>query len=253
VAERFIRQGEPAVDFGGPPLSAKPSTAQYVAQLRKLALEARPHDKVTTPEVAEVQDRRLREALERLRAEPTAEAHRDVAVEYRRLGIADAAYTHVSAAIRLAPKEAASYDLRARIWRSWGLPELGIPDARRAVALAPRSASAWNTLGLLLENSRRPVEGVKAYLQAVVLEDQAAYAWSNLCRVWVVGRDGASAIHACRRAQALAPADTAVAANLVVAERLMAPARLSQPDSVSADREAGAPHGVTRRSPPVHY
>jgi tetratricopeptide (TPR) repeat protein len=252
IADHFIRQGEPTVNFGGP--VAKPSTDEYVAQLRKLALEAHPREKSTTGEVAEGRDERLRQALIRLQAGPTAQAHRDVAVEYRRLRIADAAYGHLSTAIRLAPNEAASYDLRARLWRGWKLPQLGLPDARRAVALAPRSASAWNTLGLLLEETGRHAESLKAYLHAVVLEDDAAYAWSNLCRVWIADREGASAIQACRRASSLAPADSKVAANLVVAERLIAPpSRPAPSESVSVDRRHDSTPGVTHRTPPVHY
>ena len=252
IADHFVRQGEPAVDLGGP--VAKPSTDEYVAKLRQLALEAHPRQKSTTGDVAEGTDERLRQALGRLKAAPTAAAHRDVAIEYRRLRIPDAAYSHLSAAIRLAPNEAASFDLRARIWRGWKLPRLGLPDARRAVALAPRSASAWNTLGLLLEETGQRGESLKAYLHAVVLEDAAAYAWSNLCRVWIADRDGQSAVQACRRASALAPADATVAANLVVAERLVTPtSRPATGESISVDRRHDGTPNATRPTSPVHY
>ena len=223
VADRFIKHGKPSINYGGK-LGSTP-TADYVSQLRKLSLEARPRAKTVSPEVAEVKDERLRNALAQLAAGPSADGHRQVAIEYRRLGIADAAFTHLSAAIKLDPKDAASYDLRARIWRGWGTPELGLPDARKAVALAPQSATAWNTLGLLLDAGGQTDEGVRAYLHAVVLEDAAPYAWSNLCRVWTVKGDGSSAVQACKRALALAPGSPTLEMNLVKAERLLAPAR----------------------------
>src|SRR5262245_27286505 len=223
VADRFIKHGKPSINYGGKLGST--ATSDYVSQLRKLSLEGRPRAKTVSPEVAEVKDERLRNALAQLAAGASADAHRQVAIEYRRLGIADAAFTHLSAAIKLDPKDAASYDLRARIWRGWGTPELGLPDARKAVALAPQSATASSTLGLLLDAGGQTDEGVRAYLHAVVLEDAAPYAWSNLCRVWTVKGDGSSAVQACKRALALAPGSPTLEMNLVKAERLLAPAR----------------------------
>jgi tetratricopeptide (TPR) repeat protein len=217
LADRFITEGEPSIDLGG--TIQQPLAGPDVAQLRKLAATAKPHAKDSTAEVAEGRDPRLRDRLALLKKAPSAEHHRDVAIEYRRLGIADAAFDHLSSAIRLDPKDAASFDLRARLWRSWRLPEFGVPDARKAVALAPQSATAWNTLGLLLEDSRKVPDGITAYLKAVELDDQAAYAWSNLCRVLTARTDTAAAIKACRRAIGLDPASEASQRHLAEAER----------------------------------
>jgi Flp pilus assembly protein TadD len=196
VADRFVHRGEPSINLGGPTLS---QTSSYMAQLRKLSAEARPRPKQQAAEVAETQDVRLRDALAALKAEPSAAAHRAVAIEYRRLAILDAAFSHLSKAIRLEPHDASLFDLRARIWRAWMLPHLGLADARKAVQLAPDSATAWNTLGLLLESSAGSEVATKAYLQAVVLDRHAAYAWNNLCRVWMDRSDGQSASKACER------------------------------------------------------
>ena len=98
----------------------------------------------------ESQDPALAAALLRLALIPTPAHHRAVADEYRRLAILDAAFDHLSAATRLNPQDAAAYDARARIWRDWGYPELGMGDSARAVFYAPRSAAAHNTRGTLL-------------------------------------------------------------------------------------------------------
>lgn len=219
LADRFVRQGEPSIDLGGPVPSL--DTGAYVAQLRKLAEEARPRAKAQTQEVAEVRNPRLRDRLAALRVAPSAAAHREVAAEYRRLGVLDAAYSHLSAAIRLSPRDAALFDLRARIWRAWTMPRLGLPDARKAVALAPQSATAWNTLGLLLEGSGSVEQAVEVYQRAARLDDRAGYAWENLCRAWTQGGDAPSALEACRRALSLDPASRFAAMNLHTAERVL--------------------------------
>lgn len=231
--DRFVTQGEPAIDLGGPPQA---STDQYVAKLRALAVQARPRAKTATPEMLEARDQGLRDALSVLAVAPSATAHRAVALEYRRLGISDAAYTHISAAIRLNPTDATAYDLRARIWRAWGLPGLGLPDARRAVALAPHSATAWNTLGLMLEGRGSVTLAIRAYLRAVQIDREAGYAWNNLCRTWTSAGEGAAAVPACRRTIELDPSLTGAQIALFKAEQLGAP----RPPSVRASEHAAA-------------
>ena len=98
----------------------------------------------------EARIRRCRRRCSMLRLRPSAERHRAVADEYRRLGITDAAFDHLSAATRLDPADA------ARVRRAGAnLARLGLPAARhgrraRAVFFAPRSAAAHNTRGTLL-------------------------------------------------------------------------------------------------------
>jgi len=96
-------------------------------------------------------DERLTAALAQLSRMPTSEAHRQVAVEYRRLGVLDHAQEHFTAALKLDPKDVKSRDGLARIWRDWGFPNMALPEARRAVADAPRSAAAANTLGTVFQ------------------------------------------------------------------------------------------------------
>lgn len=223
ISDRFIKQGDPSIDLGGPPPTA--STDEYIAQLRALAAQARPRAKALSPGMLEARDPQLRSALAALAARPSADAHRSVALEYRRLGIPDAAFTHVSAAIRLDPKDAAAHDLRARIWRGWGLPGLGIADAKRAVALAPRSATAWNTLGLILEGNGSLTVAISAYLHAVHNDPDGAYAWNNLCRAWLRAGEGPAAQQACRRTLALDSSYTAAQIALAQSEQMTEPRR----------------------------
>src|SRR4029450_5681722 len=106
-----------------------------------------------------------------------------VAKEYRRLGIMDAAFDHLTAATRLDPRDAAAYDARARIWRDWGFPELGMGDSARAVFFAPRSAAAHNTRGTLLAAAGLEVEARREFEKALALDPNAGFARANLCRV----------------------------------------------------------------------
>ena len=131
----------------------------------------------------EAQDPELAAALLRLTVVATPEHHRKVADEYRRLRIMDAAFDHLSAATRLDPRDAAAYDARARIWRDWGYPGLGLGDSARAVFYAPRSAAAHNTRGTLLAAAGFKDEAVREFKVALALDPHAAFARANLCRL----------------------------------------------------------------------
>jgi Tfp pilus assembly protein PilF len=238
MSDYLIKQGNPAVDFGGPPLDADPAAS--VAALRQKAIDALPKGKVVASAEAEVTDPRLRQRLEALKAAPSAAAHRDVALEYRRMGVLDAAYDHLSSAIRLDDQDASAYDLRARIWRTWKMSALGIADARKAVELEPRSAPAWNTLGLLLEDSAEPDGAGRALLTALTFEEEAPYAWVNLCRLWT--RAGSVfAADVCRSALRLNPDSKPVRANLQRAERIVGAQRLVSPASQLEQRAGVEP------------
>ena len=119
----------------------------------------------------------------RLALVPTPAHHRAVADEYRRLQILDAAFDHLSAATRLNPQDAAAYDARARIWRDWGHPELGMADSARAVFYAPRSAAAHNTRGTLLAAAGLKEEALREFEAALALDPNASFARVNLCRL----------------------------------------------------------------------
>lgn len=128
-------------------------------------------------------DSGLAAALLQLAAVPTAEHHRAVADEYRRLKILDAAFDHLSAATRLDPRDAAAYDARARIWRDWGAPHLGLADSTRAVYYAPRSATAHNTRGTLLAAAGMKAEAAHEFEVALEIDPSASFARTNLCQL----------------------------------------------------------------------
>jgi tetratricopeptide (TPR) repeat protein len=128
----------------------------------------------------EAHDPKLSAALLKLRLLPSAAQHRAAADEYRRLGVLDAAFDQLSAAIQLDPRDAAAYDGRARIWRDWGAPAMGMGDASRAVYYAPRSAAAHNTLGTLLAATDRREDARREFITAVALDPSASFAQANL-------------------------------------------------------------------------
>jgi tetratricopeptide (TPR) repeat protein len=131
----------------------------------------------------ESHDPKLAAALLKLKLLPSAAQHRAAADEYRRLGVLDAAFDHLTAAIRIDPHDAAAYDARARIWRDWGVPRLGMGDAARAVYYAPRSAAARNTLGTLLAANDQSDEARREFLKALALDPSASFARENLNRL----------------------------------------------------------------------
>jgi tetratricopeptide (TPR) repeat protein len=132
-------------------------------------------------QTVEAQDPALANALIGLRLAPSAERHRAVAAEYRRLRVDDAAFDHLTAAMRLNPTDAAAYDQRARIWRDWGFPQLGMTDAARAVYFAPASAEAHNTRGTLLAAIGEIDLAREEFRTALKLDQDATFAARNLC------------------------------------------------------------------------
>jgi tetratricopeptide (TPR) repeat protein len=153
----------------------------------------------------EAQDPVLAKALLLLEAAPSAARHRDVADAYLRLGVSDQAHEHLSAAVKLEPHDAASWDRMARIWRDWGFPHLGLSDAHRAVFYAPASPAAHNTLGTVLHALGRNDDARTQFERALQLDPTAAYALNNLCYTWTLDGQVGAAVTACQRALAIQP------------------------------------------------
>jgi len=164
----------------------------------------------------EASDSALSAALLKLTVLPSAAAHRDVAREYRRLGVMDMAHEHFSHAVALDRTDAVSYEALARIWRDWGTPQLALADAYRAVRFAPDSASAANTLGTVLHRLHRVDVAMDWYARAITLDPQAWYALNNLCYAQVM-TGGVVARETCRRAVAAAPDANVAKNNLALA------------------------------------
>jgi Tfp pilus assembly protein PilF len=131
----------------------------------------------------EAGDPALAAALLSVRLAPSAARHRAVADQYQRLGILDAAFDQLTAATRIDRRDAAAYDARARIWRQWGFPLMGVADANRAIFYAPKSASAHNTLGTLLAAAGRYDAARRSFERALVVDPTASFARDNLSRL----------------------------------------------------------------------
>jgi tetratricopeptide (TPR) repeat protein len=206
-----IARGDPRTQRGVP----DDSLDSYIARVLAVSSAARTTS-ATAAAPVEAEDPSLSAALTRVAMAPTAAHLRQAGFEYRRLGINDMAYRYFTRAIDEDRKDATSFDMRARIWRDWGVPVLGYPDAYRAVALAPRSPEAANTLGTLFEAAGNPLAARVWYERAVSLSPAAGYALSNLCYLSVMRAD-ADAVAACERAVAAAPDSTAARNNLALA------------------------------------
>lgn len=189
----------------------------YMGKVRAMSTAARPPRSAgVLTQTLENWDPELAAALAVLAGAPTAENHRRVAQEYRRVHVLDMAHSHLTAAVGIDGSDAAAYDALARVWRDFGFPAMGFGDAHRAVYLAPASPAAVNTLGTLLQATGRVREARDSYARALQLDPQASYALNNLCYASVMLGERA-AVAACERAQVLLPASRVAGNNLALA------------------------------------
>ena len=212
----------------------------FIAKVRQLSLEARPARQPNAATI-EATDKGLIAARLLLEQAPTAEHHRLVAASYVRLGVFDAAYDHFSAALRLDPRDSASLDGLARIWRDWGFPQRGLGDAYRAIGLAPNAPAPRNTLGTLLVGMGQPAAARVAFERALTLDPGASYALSNLCYTALLEGDASRAVDRCRAALDVDP-------NLKTARNNLALAYAAAGDFAAASREFGVSGGCRRRA-----
>jgi len=204
------------VEIGKPPVPPQEAFEAYVAKLRRLAVSSRPRPSGSLVPTLEATDSAMSSALLELTIVPTPSGHRRVAERYRELGVLDLAYDHFSRAVQLDRSDAAAYDGLARIWRDWGTPALGLPDALRAVRYAPSWAPAHNTLGTLLLALGRQPEARRAYERALALDPKAAYALNNLCYLSFLQGEFTKAASECQAALTIDPGLTAARNNLAL-------------------------------------
>ncbi len=169
---------------------------RYIADVRAAAAAARPGQ----PSTIEGQDRALAALRLRLTTGPTAALHRELADAYMRLGVLDAAQSHFTAALRLAPRDAAAYDGRARAWRKAGFPRFALGDAHRAVFLAPASPAYRNTLGTILLKLGHSADARDQFARVLKQNPRASYALNNMCYVDLLRGDSHAAVEWCRTA-----------------------------------------------------
>jgi len=178
---QFIKQGRPAMNYGGPPPPDAAELRRQTSKVRK-AVAATP---TPAPLGATIEntDPRLGAALLLELVAPTAESSLQVAQEYRRLNVPDAAYGRLNRALAKDPFLAEAHETMARVWRDWGMPQQGLGAAYRAAAYDTGSASAQHTLGTLLDAMGRFADARAAYERAVSIDPNAAWALSNLCYI----------------------------------------------------------------------
>jgi Flp pilus assembly protein TadD len=191
------------------------SLETFMAKVRTLSAQARPPRNPSA--TVEGHDVRLSTALAAAAARPAPETFRLVADEYHRLGVADRAHEYLNRALTLNPRDPATYEALARMWRDWGFAHLGLADAYRAVYYSPASAATRNTLGTVFQAlGKRDLARVQ-YELALQLDPSAAYALNNLCYGWILDGDNQRAATACLRALELDPGLTAASNNLGLA------------------------------------
>lgn len=195
------------------PDAANPLSA-WIERMQVLSSEARPlPPTMQSASALETWDPQLAAALAELQVAPSAAAHIRVASEYRRRGILDQSYSHLSDAIALDRRNAMAYDLRARIWRDWRFPHLGYADAYKALELAPDSPAAMNTLGTLFQSAGNQMAARLWYERALTFDPYADYAIVNVCHLDVL-RSDRDAVQACQYAMATTPGSIAARNNL---------------------------------------
>jgi Flp pilus assembly protein TadD len=199
LAGRFVRQGKPAMDVGGPKLPKMRSVDRRA--MLSASQAARPPAPVLPS--LESTDADLRAALARLLTTPTADHYLDVSNQYLRHGVFDRAHDFLNRSLAANGPDASIYDARARLWRDWGQPAEGLGDAHRAVFMAPESAAAHNTLGTVLYRLGRVNEAKASFTRALEVDATAWYALANLCHVNMNAGDTKTAIGQCHKAAAL--------------------------------------------------
>ena len=201
MSSRFIRQGTPSIDVGGPKHVSMRAADRAALLLRdRLA-----HPPPAALDSLEASDPVLKQELLGLSATttPTSEQYLAVAASYVRRGVLDRAHDYLTRSLAINGPNAAVYDALARLWRDWGQPGDGLPHAYRAVYLEPRSSVAHNTLGTLLYRLGKPADARVSFSRALELDATAWYALANLCHVDMAAGKTLAAIDECRLAKAL--------------------------------------------------
>jgi len=189
----------PRVDDGAP------APAADVPPAWPAGTDRRPRPKHSNGTTIEQLDERLAAALAVHGGRPSVDTAIAVAAEYGRLGILDDAFDVLSAALTQAPEDGGLLAARARVWRDWGLPQIGLGDATRAVYFAPGSPGAQNTLGTLLMALGQIDAARRRFDLARGLAPDAAYVRSNLCYLELTAGNADAALAHCDAALALDP------------------------------------------------
>jgi Flp pilus assembly protein TadD len=216
-ADRFLlhKEAKRTTDKAPGQEATSRATKQTLAEARRLMAAARPtpREPVSTLETT---DPVLAAALKNLSTPPTADGLFAVGAAYHRRGLIDQAYSYYSQSLQVDPRHVETHEALARVWRDWGLPQLGLNNAHRAIYYAPTSASASNTIGTLLHALGLRDDARRAYRTATLLDPKAGYAFNNLCYLSFVEGKSDLAISECRTALTIDPRSAAAHNNLAL-------------------------------------
>jgi Flp pilus assembly protein TadD len=243
-AQKFITQGQPKVDLGGPVPMKGPMVEDYVRKLRHLAANARPQSAGSLIATIETRDPELSRALALDTLSPTPVNHVRVGDAYFRLKIRDTAHRYYQRALRADSEYGPAFEGLARVWRDWNLPALALGDAHRATHFSPRSAKAWNTLGTVLQALDQRQDARRAYQRAFSVDPSAAYALNNLCYLSLLDGKINDAVRECRQAIQIQPSFLAATNNLALAYAASGQSALAETLLLTASDSAVAHYNV---------
>lgn len=203
-ASRFIREGTPTVDIGGPKVPSIDGAFTSVRSNMAGQAATRPLHSAGSlgAGTLESSSQTLSLALAALALAPTAEHYLNVAHAYASEGVRDKAFDYLNEGLKVDRHDAALHDAVARAWRDWGFLDRALSAANRATYYAPASAEVHNTLGTVLWALGQHDGALQAWEQATVLDPGAWYAWHNLCEAALAAARTNDAANFCGRANA---------------------------------------------------
>ena len=202
LAQKFVRQGVPTVDMGGPRPKAPSRSERASSPLEHAAVSSVPSRLTSSASSLENVHPALRDAMWQLRLAPTPSHYMAVARIYRRLGIMDTAHDYLARSLTVNGNTPEVLEALARLWRDWGQLDRALTYAHQAVYLAPEWAVAQNTLGTVLHALGQRTPAREHFERAAALAPGAAWALQNLCVEYQAEGRTREAITACRRADA---------------------------------------------------
>jgi Flp pilus assembly protein TadD len=132
--------------------------------------------------------------VRRFEHDPSAAAHNDLALVYRRAGRMPEALERFSRAVELEPRSVPLRNNLADALRAAGDTDGAIAELESALALEPSFAPTHYNLGVALEQAGRLREAEGPYREAVRLEPRHAGAWRALGRLALRSGETATAI-----------------------------------------------------------
>lgn len=202
LAQKFVRQGVPSVDLGGPRPKTPKRGERAPSLLEHASVTAVPSRLTSSASSLENVHPALRDAIWQLRLAPTPAHYMAVARIYRRLGIMDTAHDYLAHSLTVNGNTPEVLEALARLWRDWGQLDRALTYAYQATYQDPDWAVARNTLGTVLHALGQRTAAREQFERAAALAPEAPWALQNLCVEYQAEGRTREAISACRRAEA---------------------------------------------------